>query len=41
MTTANVIRTLSGFEKEKLVRLIKKQIKIIDIKRMKQASNAS
>jgi CRP/FNR family transcriptional regulator len=41
MTTANVIRTLSAFEKEDLVRLVKKQIKITDIERMKQTSHIS
>jgi CRP-like cAMP-binding protein len=38
ITTANVIRTLSGFEKEGLVSLVKKQIKVIDVEQMKQAS---
>jgi len=41
MNTANVIRTLSSFEKEGLLSLVKKQIKIIDVEGMKQISNAS
>ena len=41
MTTANVIRTLSDFEKEGLVGLDKKQIKINSVEQMKLESIVS
>lgn len=41
MSTANVIRTLSDFEKEKLVSLVKKKIKIVDLEKMQLISIGS
>ncbi len=39
MTTENVIRTLSEFRKDKLIRINGKEIEILDIKILEQISN--